>query len=232
MKRSCLLLSCLLLLAAAIPPSHATSLTSPILVSAHTSGDISCLSTIRVKFTDNIVEAAQLNQMLAASPFTFAPDIPGAADWTERNTLEFVPSPRRLPGGQAYAATVNLASILPAGTPVPEPFSFKFLTRQQTLEVKVRGLEAVSENDVSKLQLRGNVTLADVIADDDFPKILSAAQDGKNLAIEWTHYFGGEHLFLVTGIVRKEADSEVILTWNGAAINAKEIGTQAVPVPA
>ena len=232
MKRSCLLLPCLLLLAAAIPPSHATSLTSPILVSAHTSGDISCLSTIRVQFTDNIVEAAQLNQMLAASPFTFAPDIPGAAVWTERNTLEFVPSPRRLPGGQAYAATVNLASILPAGTAAPEPFSFKFLTRQQTLEVKPRGLEAVSENDASKLQLRGNVTLADVIADDDFPKILTAAQDGKNLAIEWTHYFGGEHLFLVTGIVRKEADSEVILTWNGAAINAKEIGTQAVPVPA
>jgi len=230
MKTSRLIyLLCLLLVAFALPQAYATSLTSPVMVTAHTAGEISRTSVIQVKFTDNMAQLEQLNQPLAVSPLTFTPDIPGTVLWTEQNTLEFRPA-QPLPAGQKYAATVNFSTFI-KNTEAPEPFLFEFIVKRQAIEITVDGLEAVNEQDAAQLKLRGTLTTSDAEDEANIPKLLTATQDGASLTVEWAHY-GNNHPFTVTGILRKEAASDVILTWNGAPVGSESAGTQNVSIPA
>lgn len=222
-------LLCLLLIAFALPQAQATSLTSPVMVTAHTAGEISRMSAIQVKFTDNVAQPEHLNQPLTISPLTFAPDIPGTAVWTEQNTLEFRPA-QPLPAGQKYAATLNFSTFI-QGAEAPEPFLFDFIVKRQALEIKVDGLEAVNEQDATQLKLRGTLSTSDAEDEANIAKLLTATQDGAALSIEWAHY-GNNHPFTVTGIQRKEAASEVILAWNGAPVGSESAGTETVSVPA
>lgn len=229
MKRSLsILLLCFLLSALALPQARATSLASPVMVTAHTAGEISRMSAIQVKFTDNVALSGQLNQPLAISPLTFAPEIPGAAVWTGLNTLEFRPA-QPLPAGQKYAATLNFSTFI-QGAEAPEPFLFEFIVKRQALEIKVDGLEAENEHDAARLKLRGTLTTSDAEDEANIPKLLTATQDGASLTVEWSHY-GNDHPFTVTGIQRKEAASEVMLTLNGAPVGSESAGTETVSVP-
>jgi len=98
---------------------------------------ISRESPIRVLFTEPMVEAAQLDTPVAAALFTFEPEIEGVAVWSARNQLEFRPA-KRLPDGQGYAATVELASLIKDKTEL-QSFEFAFAAMRQSFDVEIQG---------------------------------------------------------------------------------------------
>ncbi|MEJ2111909.1 MAG: hypothetical protein P8Z37_18760, partial [Acidobacteriota bacterium] len=175
-------------------------------IAAYTSGMISRESPIRIRFVDEVADAARFNVAMKRSPFSFDPDIDGVTLWSDGHTLEFRPE-ERLPDGVSYKANLDLSEIL-AVDPDKENFVFEFSTIQQTFEVSIKGLESVVGRGQEVQQLSGELLTADVENGSEIGKILTAFQKGKRLDISWFHHNNKrEHSFTVEGIVRGDAAS-------------------------
>ena len=226
---ACLFLTCSFVLFCSIE-TFATSYENMLMVSAHTDGEISRDSNIQVHFTENIAELNLLHQTLEHPPMTFEPPIKGEAVWKAQNILEFRPS-GRLPAGQQYTATVNMAQIGESPA-TADPFVFTFATRRQAFEVSIDGLEALNQNDSNRLRLTGKVTTADAEDNNNILKILSVKQTGKALNVTWSHaYNGRDHQFTIDNVVRQNEPSELVLTWDGASLGIDKIDKQTITVP-
>jgi len=208
----------------------ATSYETMPMVSAHTDGEISRDSNIQVYFTENVAELNQLHQALENPPMTFEPSIQGNTVWKARNILEFRPS-GRLPSGQKYTATVNMAHIgkSPAAA---EPFIFTFMTRRQAFETRLDGLVAVSPEKPRLLRLTGKVTTADAEDNDNILNMLTATHAGKQLNVTWSHsYNGRKHQFTIGPIVRQDKSSDLVLRWDGHPLGIDRIDEQIITIP-
>ncbi len=200
-------------------------------VTAHSSGTISRESPIRVRFAEELVDSSRINVALERSPFSFHPQIRGLALWSDARTLEFRPH-QRLPGGIRYAAEVKLSDLVET-EPDKEIFRFEFSTMQQSFEITVKGLQSIPRRDPKEQQLSGDIVTADVENDPDIQKLVSAVQEGRDLAVSWIHHENRrEHSFVVEGIVRGENPSEVKIRWDGGPVGVDKKGEQVVPVPA
>ena len=210
--------------------SAATSYETPPIVSAHTDGEISRDSTIRVHFSEALADVSELNRPLEKSPLVFEPEIDGVAVWTGRNILEFRPD-RRLPAGQKYNATLHLAEIL--DTPeAAEAFNFKFLTRRQSFEISIDGLQAMKRSTQKHLMLTGKVVTAEPEDKAKVLKMLTAHHTGKDLNIQWTHHLNGRvHAFRITKLLRQAESTELVLTWDGSSLGVEKQGERRIIIP-
>ena len=97
-------------------------------IAAFTSGTISRESPIRVGFHEALATPEQVGAPITPSPFRFEPEIAGTAVWAAPDRIEFRPK-ERLPDGQAYAASLDLRPLFPAGqAPLPR-FDFASFIR-------------------------------------------------------------------------------------------------------
>jgi hypothetical protein len=200
-------------------------------VAAFTSGTISRESPIRVAFHEAVARPEQVGAPLDAAPFRFEPRIKGATVWAATDRIEFRPA-ERLPDGQAYAVSLDLRPLFPAGRAPIARFDFAFVSMRQSFEVAVEGLRAADATDVKRQALTGRLVTADVEDAPAVEKVLRAWHDGRDLPIAWTHETNRRlHAFTVSGIERDDQASALRLSWDGGPIGVgrKEVREIAVP---
>src|SRR5512135_2970413 len=196
-------------------------------ISAFTSGTIFRRSPVRVLFVEN----AGTPGPAAAGLFVFTPPIEGTAVWAGPRELVFKPK-GELKGGQEYRAVLNVGRILDLPKAYAR-FEFKFGVVRPDLEVVLEGLFAEDPEKPQAQVLRGRVTTSDMEEKTLVEKVLEAEQEGRTLAIEWSHALEGlTHYFTVKDVVRKEEASAVTLSWDGAPIRISNRGRRDVEVPA
>ncbi len=200
-------------------------------VAAFTSGTISRESPIRVAFHEGVARPEQVGAPLDASPFRFEPRIKGTAVWAAPDRVEFRPA-ERLPDGQTYSASLDLAPLLPAGKTPLARFDFVFSTMRQSFDVAVDGLQAADATDVKRQALTGRLVTADVEEAPGVEKVLRASFAGRELPVAWTHETNRRvHAFTVGGIERAEAASALRLSWDGGPIGVDRKEAREIAVP-
>ena len=200
-------------------------------VYGYTSGVISKASTIQVRFAQVAVQGEQIGSPLKNSPISFSPSIEGHAYWSDEYTLVFQPD-AYLASKTGYLAAVDLKSIFKKVPKEAQRFEFEFETKELFFEVEVEVLQATSPDQLENQELVGWIRTSDVADAEPVEAVLKAEQKGKPLPISWEHE-GDQlrHQFVVGDIKRTDEDSEVILSWNGKALDVDFKGEKTVEVP-
>jgi uncharacterized protein YfaS (alpha-2-macroglobulin family) len=198
---------------------------------AYTSGVISKMDPIRVRFTQPGVSTEEVGQTLSDLPISFSPSIEGTVYWEDEHTLLLQPSsPMR--SNTEYTATVKMNQIfanLPRNARV---FDFSFMTRELFFDVVTEGLHSPDPNNLKKQELRGVLITSDITEAEATEQLLTATQNNNDLKVEWSHDNDQlNHRFTVAGIQRDEKGGEVRLSWNGQALNIDHKGSKIVAIP-
>ena len=196
-------------------------------ISAFTSGVVSRKSAVRVLFVNNVAAAGPA----AAGLLEFSPGIDGTTEWKSPRELVFRPKGELKPGRE-YSAILHIGKILKLPKDFAR-FSFKFMVTQPQMELLIEGLFAEDPERPFSQVLRGRIETADEEEAEPVEKILAADQEGRKLAVEWSHSMGKRlHYFTIKGIERGDRPSEVRLNWDGAPIRVDNRGFRDVAVPA
>jgi hypothetical protein len=200
-------------------------------IAAFTSGTISRESPVRVAFHEALAKPEQVGATVQPSPFRFEPEIAVSAVWAAPDRIEFRPK-ERLPDGQAYAATLDLRPLFPAGKTTLPRFEFVFATMRQSFDVSVFGLEATDAADVKRQTLTGRLLTADVEDAPGVERLLSVTHGGRALAVTWTHDPDRRaHAWRAAGIERGETASVARVSWDGGSIGVDKKDACEVSVP-
>ena len=199
---------------------------------AYTSGVISKVAPIRVRFTQKLVDANTVGQPVEKGIVSFTPTFDGTAIWSDEQTIEIKPN-KALPSDTKYAGTIRMTKLynnIPADL---KTFKFGFRTLEQHAELDIEGLVSPDLTDISKQEITGTVFTADVAEAEKVEKMLSANQkNNDDIVIRWSHDGDQKHHhFIITNVARGKKASEVQLDWNGSNIGAKEKGVEKVEVP-
>lgn len=200
-------------------------------VYAFTSGMISKASQIKVQFATAAVEAAMVGKEAGSGIISFSPGINGKAVWEDERTLVFQPD-KTLPAQTPYVATVHLNKIFNGLPADAESFQFDFRTRDQFFTVEADGISAPDPDDLTKQEISGLVSTADVATQEEVEKLITAKQEGKNLPLTWTQ--SGDqltHYFTVGNVNRDGKSSSVNLAWNGKPLDVDIKASKKVEVP-
>lgn len=201
-------------------------------ISAFTTGYISSGSTIKIKFTSQILENVPLNTPIEEELFSFDDDIEGETYWSDAQTLVFKPK-QRLKAGEIYEGVFYLHKLIDVKDDLKE-FKFKFKIVNQSLKVEFNDLRSYSPDDFSYYKSSGTLYTADFAERELIEKLLTAEYDGKVATIVWAHdEKNTTHNFYIDSLKRGSImSSKLIFKWNGKEINVDENGTQEFSLPA
>lgn len=195
-------------------------------ISAFTAGTVFRASPVRVLF----VPDAGVEGRPAPGLLEFSPPIEGAAVWKTSRELVFTPKGELRPG-QDYTAVLHVGKVLD----LPKAFArfeFRFSVVRPNMEVSLEGLFAEDAGRPEAQVLKGRVVTSDREDRGLVEKVVEAEQDGRALAIEWSHALEGlTHDFTVEGVERREEASAVVLSWDGAPLRIESRGRREVEVP-
>jgi len=111
-----------------------------------------------------------------------------------------------------------------------QPYQFSVKPYQQDFGMQVDGLKIDDNNHAHSVS--GKITTNDSDNIKKIETLLQASQEENELTIEWTHSSGRDHEFVVSGITRKQVESEVVISWDGKAIAVNKSGSLRVMIPA
>ncbi|MCB0408780.1 MAG: hypothetical protein KDD29_01085 [Flavobacteriales bacterium] len=199
-------------------------------ISGYTSGIISNSSTIQIRLMNEVSEEV-MKSSLEEDLFDFSPDIKGSKRWIDNRTIEFTPE-NKLKSGQLFTGTFELGEIVEVENDLEE-FKFQFQTIQQAIFVQFNRMRAYDDDDLKWQMVMGKLQTADVADIEQIEKIVIATQNGKKLPLTWDHFQDGKtHEFTVDSIARGEKRSEIIISWDGEAIDADKNGEEKIQIPA
>lgn len=196
------------------------------LVSGATEGTVGRRTKPRVRLVQDAVTAEAVGQPVGDGVLTFEPAIDGVARWSDPREILLEPAGDLAPG-TTYTGSLDLGKLDPANT--GKVFRFQFTVLTQALQHRDLGLRALEK---SKYAYESVVTTADDADDAAVEQTLRAEQDGKPLAVTWTHATPREHQVTIGGIARSEQPSTLTLTWDPGPIGGGEAVTETVTVPA
>ena len=200
-------------------------------VYAYTSGTVSKTSPFRIRFTKSVVPSEEIGQPVDNAIFQIKPQVNGLAIWEDDRTILFEPE-THLTSGTSYTATVSLNQLFENVPPTASSFLIDFRTKSLRYDVSIEGLRASNTNNIKNQTLLGFVQTLDLATEDLVEKGLQVLQNGKNLAIKWQHLEGNtRHQFIVEGVNRGAAPSELEVKWDAAPLGIKASGQQSVEVP-
>lgn len=198
-------------------------------ISAYTSGDISRKAQIRVLFVGNVGSEGQ-DPVQLENYLEFSPALSGKTEWKSPRELAFTPD-RELVPGRRYRAVLHIRKFMSLPREYSR-FEFSFSVIREFLTINLEGLTPLDEISPNRFLLRGTLTTLDSEAGVVFNKIISARQEGKALAVDWTHEADGlNHGFIIKAIQRLEQPSQVVVQWDGSAVGAEQKGSRQIDVP-
>jgi len=157
--------------------------------------------------------------------------VKGSLSWLDSRTLEFTPD-AVLDPGTVYECKFHLNKLMevPGGLEILE---FQFQTIQQSLFVELNGLNSLDDEDLKWQQLDGILKTADYADVEQVEQVLTGSQHGKALKLSWTHNSEGtEHIFTIDSISRTKEKEQVLVKWNGKAIQSEDKGEELISIPA
>ena len=216
-------------------------------VDAYTTGIVSKSTSIRIQLSGQANTTHTLGEEVKGDLFEFSPSVKGKATWVDATTIEFKPD-TYLKLNQLYEVKFALAKV----TKVPDKFSeFKFSiqTVKPSFKITDNGLRSAGNKD--KMVLTGEIETADIEKGTEVEKLLTAAQDGKPIKVNWQHNDAVRvHHFTIDNVVRKAVDnverstvdntekvavslseSTVSLVWDGAPLAMSVKGSKEIIVP-
>lgn len=201
-------------------------------ISAFTTGVISSKSDIKVKFQQELnLPGMESGKVLDMDLFEFAPKIKGKVYYEDKHLLSFRPDEPMLSDAQ-YDVSLSIYKLFD----VPDElkfFKFQFNVIKQSFQVTRLGFSPYNYKVLEKNKLSGYILTADFMSEEDVRKLLTARQDGSELAVRW-EYAGdaNKYPFTIDSISRKIDESKVILEWNGSALNIDLKGSDTLNIPA
>lgn len=198
-------------------------------ITAFSAGHVSASAPILVRIADGQQWKDTSNATLQGL-FELAPGVKGSVYLHDPQTVAFVPG-ARLESGRTYGVKLKLGSLIH----VPERFNefkFQITTFIQGIDVQVSDLRSLAADDLTWQRLLVEVRTADDALPADLVQCFSAVQDGRERRMVWEHEPNGRHhRFVVDSLKRGDAASQVLITWKGAAIGAKQDGSTSFTVP-
>jgi uncharacterized protein YfaS (alpha-2-macroglobulin family) len=199
-------------------------------VEAFTTGEVSALAPIIVKFTDDarFKEEFAAGQVLDAKLFKIKPSIDGQAVWKGDNTVEFIPK-NPLKSDKRYVVRLDIAKIAVVKD-VPKTFTFDFHTVALGYSYTLGELSCYNADEENSYFLTGNIYTSDFIEGADVEKILKVKPD--RYLVSWTHDKAGRtHAFRIDTLRSEKEEHTITLTFDGTSIgdNRKEEETLKIP---
>ncbi|MFK8054521.1 MAG: alpha-2-macroglobulin [Saprospiraceae bacterium] len=230
------LLSILLVSACDFGPDPASAEAMPSLsyapyISAFSSGLVGARERIRVEFPyalDGVNAGSDADPKL----LSIEPKVEGTLRWERRSILTFTPS-ESLRQNTTYTATVALGSLRPDVPDSLARFQFSFSAIPQGLNLKDARLRPDPlDDDPRKRQVIGKIVSFDYAESAEIEQTLTVTQNGKNLALSWTHADKGRsHEFIADGVVRGSKEGEITLRMRGDALDVSIDSSRVVKVP-
>ncbi len=199
-------------------------------VAAFSTGHISARGPILVRIADG-QQWKDSSTTAVQTLFSLSPKVEGTVRWQDGQTLAFVPN-ERLEQGVTYTVDFKLGALihLPAGL---ETFKFQVSTVHQGIDAQVSDMHPVSPSDPTKQRLVVAVRTSDDATGQDLEGCFNATQQGRKLPLQWEHEPNGLfHRFTVDSIVRAEAASTVLISWDGEKLGSKDRGELPFNMPA
>ncbi len=196
---------------------------------SHSNGELSRKAEMAIRFSVDVAGEAQVGGS-AAEAVEIKPGLD--ADITFANMREIaIKSKGDMPGGNTYRIALK-ADKLAGVDQTLLPYEFDISVIKQDFEINIDGLASDGAPEANQMVLTGQLTTADVSDSGAVEKMLSAQFSGKQLPLQWQHNDDNRsHQFTIKGIVRSEQESELLLKWDGKAIEVDNAGERKVPVP-
>lgn len=199
-------------------------------VSGYTSGVITKQSAIQIQLTEDYTGSINYDKPIDKELFTFVPAVSGKAYWVSRNMIEFVPDVP-FKSGETYDVHFDLKELVEVEEGC-EDFAFNFKTVSLIGDLYIDEVNTPNAEDLKYQQIQGRLVLSDIEDTAKIKKGLQVYQDGKELPVEWVFNGGLIHRFMVNGVERKSKESEVKVTWSGAAISSTYDDAVTIDIPA
>lgn len=186
-------------------------------ISAFTGGVVSNQATIKVRLAE-AYSKAEPEKLIEEKLFDFSPQLEGQAFWVDQQTIEFRPDVP-LPSAKLFEVEFSLGKLIKVPKKL-KAFNFEFQVMKQSLEVAFEGVEAYSDQVLNWQTVKGLVQTYDFAHVENLENSVEASQNGKALHMRWQHSGGGKmHRFVIDSVARGENKNQVILEWNGKALD-------------
>ncbi|NLW33043.1 MAG: hypothetical protein GXY77_16490 [Fibrobacter sp.] len=184
---------------------------------------------IQIIFSDRVsINPMLINVPLPDSPFSFDPDIEGAAIWINDSTLQFIPS-HKLKGGQTYTASLNINAFQET---LEGNFIFTFTPLEKSFDVIFDELKPSSHDNLAYQKLEGKIIASDTEDLTDIENVISAFQNGNRLNVIYKNSNAPKtYPFIIDSILRKDIPSQISVLWDGKPIGIETKGEHTVQVP-
>ena len=198
-------------------------------ISYNTYGNKSITTDIRVGLSRPLDQFEMTQELKTDDYLKISPNIKGKLAIENGNTLIFVPSENLKPDTE-YTVTLKLNKLYDNISKEFKTYTFSFKTIKPNFKVDLGKLQSY---DKQWQYLEASIESSDVISLEKTKQIVSASQDGKNLKLKWsTEVSEGQYFnFIIDSISRKMDDSEILIKWNGKAIDAKNKGENTFKIP-
>lgn len=196
----------------------------------HTSGVISKKATIRIQFTQDIVEQDQVGETINRKIIDFNPKVKGEVKWIDTKTIEFSHE-EDFKSGTQYVCHVFVTDLVKDEN--AEDFEFSFETIEQSFEVITNNLITIDKNTLKYQKLEGKIITSDFENTNIISNILSATYNEKNIEIKWIENIDSkDHVFYIDSIKRSDNEGIIELKWDGNPISSDKKGELLIEIPA
>lgn len=223
-------LSILLQCSSPEPPDMGQVLEKYIL--GYTSGVVPRSTDIKITLNDQASKERVLNEEIDASFLKIDPSVKGTLRWTQNNTLVFTPS-ELLPVDTEFNARLSLKDILSVEKSEEAYFYFTFQTRPQDINIQLESFHLTQPLESDLVETVIQIQLADVATPEEVKEMIEISHQDKPMEIEWLQtQTSSTFPVRVSNIKRGEAESELVVNWDGKGISYNEKGTEVFKIPA
>ena len=197
-------------------------------ISYTTSGLSSIAEPIQINLAKE-VEGWEAEQELTDNVVTISPHVSGKLIVINKHALLFKPDETLEPSTE-YTVTVKLNKIYKDIPKELANYTFQFKTITPNFTIVTNNLQSYSKE---WQYVEAVLRTSDVISLKQAKQLVEASQNGKKLAIVFNEYNEKAKFFdfKIDSIHREIEDSEILVKWQGKAINAENTGEKKLSIP-
>jgi alpha-2-macroglobulin len=186
---------------------------NPEVISAHTYGQNTMETSISFSFVRSIVTAEKIGSEVAGC--SIEPHASGKFRWANESTVTFVPD-KPLARGVEYRVKFTPSLVHESLVEYTEEmyFSFSVINLNTSISLDYDYSYPIKD-DITAVQMGGNVSTSDVIEPESMEKDLTVTLDGKKVSVTWTHakFY---HSFVIGGIKKHSKNNqEIVVQYRG-----------------